>query len=162
MPIPSQIAAAAHTFQFNAGLFKKGFEGLTPEEWLRRPNDKSNHMLWIFGHVIWARGVTLGFLGSEYTKPWFPLFARGAKLDESAAYPTPEEANAAWEEVSARLTAAIEGASEEVLSKPSPPGIPSADGKVSGLVGFLANHETYHVGQVGYLRSFLGHEGVAG
>ncbi len=162
MPIPSQITDAANTFQFNAGLFKKGFDGLTREEWLRRPNDKSNHLLWIFCHAIWARGVTLGFLGSEYSKPWFPLFARGAKLDESAQYPTPEEASAAWEEVSTRLTSAMEGASEEVLSKPSPQGIPSADGKISGLVGFLANHETYHVGQVGYLRSWLGHEGVAG
>lgn len=162
MPVPSQIADAAHTFEFNAGLFKKGFDGLTPEEWLCRPNESSNHMLWIFGHVIWARGVTLKFLGVEYSRPWFPLFARGAKLDETAQYPTPEEANAAWEEVSASLAAALEGASEDVLSNPSPQGIPSADGKISGLVGFLAHHETYHVGQVGYLRSFLGHEGVAG
>ena len=162
MPIPSQITGAANSFQFNTDLFKKSLDGLTPEECLRRPNDKSNHMLWVFCHVIWARGVTLKFLGTEYSQPWFPLFARGAKLDESAQYPTPEEANAAWEEVSAHLASALEGASEGVLSKPSPQGIPSADGKISGLVGFLANHETYHVGQVGYLRSFLGHDGVAG
>ena len=28
--------------------------------------------------------------------------------------------------------------------------------------GFMAFHETYHVGQTSYLRRWLGHEGVAG
>ncbi|MGA3345052.1 MAG: DinB family protein [Terracidiphilus sp.] len=162
MPIPSQIANAANSFQLNADLFKKSTDGLTAEEWLRRPNDKSNHILWIFGHVIWARGVVLKFLGSEYSQPWFPLFARGAKLDEAAVYPTPEEATAAWQEVSAQLATAMEGVSEDVLSKQGPPGIPSPDGKVSGVVNFLAHHETYHVGQTAYLRSWLGHGGIVG
>lgn len=162
MPIPSQIASPANSFKMNADLFNKSLAGLTAEEWLRRPNDKSNHLLWIFGHVIWARGVTLNFLGSEYSKPWFPLFARGAKLDDSAAYPTPEEASAAWQEVSAKLTAAMESVQEDVLSKPGPNGIPSPDGKVSGVVAFLAHHETYHLGQAAYLRCWLGHEGIAG
>jgi hypothetical protein len=162
MTIPSQIASAAFTFGQNTGLFKRSFEGLTAEEWLRRPNESSNHLLWIVGHVVWARSVTLGFLGSAWTTPWLPLFARGAKLVDSAEYPTPEEATLAWREVSARLTTAMEEASEDALSKPSPERIPSADGKVSGLVGFLAYHETYHVGQAAYLRRWLGHDGVAG
>ena len=162
MPVAHQIANAAYSFQFNDGLFKKGIEGLTPEEWLRRPNDSSNHLLWIAGHVIWARGLAIGFLGSEWSRPWLPLFARGAKLDASAGYPSPEEAALAWQEVSGRLAEAMEGATEETLSKPSPEGIPSADGKIGGLIGFLAYHETYHVGQVAYLRSWLGHTGVAG
>ncbi len=42
------------------------------------------------------------------------------------------------------------------------PGPPSADGKLSGTVNFMALHETYHVGQVAYVRSFLGHAGVMG
>lgn len=162
MPFPSQIANAAHSFQMNDDLLKKGFEGLTPEEWLRRPNDSSNHLLWIAGHVIWARGRVLEFLGTEWSRPWLPLFSRGAKLVDSAEYPTPQEATLALQEVTAALTAAMEGASEETLSKPAPERIPSADGKISGLVGFLAYHETYHVGQVAYLRSWLGHGGVAG
>ncbi len=162
MPVPSSIAAAAVSFQQNSDLLRKSFEGLTAEEWLRRPSDSSNHLLWIAGHVIWARGVVLGFLGAEWSRPWLPLFARGAKLDDSAEYPTPEEAALAWREVSARLATAMEEVSEDTLSKPSPERIPSADGKITGLVGFLAYHETYHVGQAAYLRRWLGHDGVAG
>jgi len=49
-----------------------------------------------------------------------------------------------------------------VLSAPPPGKLPSFDGKISGSVAFLAFHETYHVGQAAYLRTWLGHEGVAG
>ena len=35
-------------------------------------------------------------------------------------------------------------------------------GKVSGFIGVLAWHETYHVGQIAYLRSWLGLSGVFG
>jgi hypothetical protein len=162
MPVPTQIAYAAYNYQLNAGLLKKSFDGLTPEEWLRRPSESSNHLLWIVGHVVWARGALLGFLGSPWSTPWLPLFARGAKLDPSAAYPTPQQAALALEDVSARLTAALEAATEESLSQPSPERIPSADGKIAGLVDFLSFHDSYHVGQAAYLRCWLGHDGVAG
>ena len=68
----------------------------------------------------------------------------------------------AWEEVSARLSAAVEEVSEDTLFAQSPERIPSANGKISGLVNFLANHETYHLGQVAYLRCWMGHTGIAG
>jgi uncharacterized damage-inducible protein DinB len=162
MPIPSQIASAAVDYQLNTEQLNKCIEGLTAEEWLRQPNDHSNHILWIVGHVIWARARALKFLGTEWSKPWFPLFARGAKLVTAADYPPPEEFAAAWRELTAAFNAGLEAVTEETLSKPGPERPPSADGKVSGVVYFFARHETYHIGQLAYLRCWLGHEGVAG
>ena len=162
MPTVSQLSNAAFCFQLNNRMLKKGFDGLSHEDWLRRPSESSNHLLWIMGHAIWARGNALRFLGTEWSLPWLPLFARGAKLDDSAEYPTPEQVMLAWQDVSAHLTAALEQVSEDVLSAPSPEGIPSADGKVSGLMDFFAYHDAYHLGQVAYLRCWLGHGGIAG
>ena len=68
----------------------------------------------------------------------------------------------AWDESCARLGAAMESVSEEALAAPATSGPPSADGKVSGIVNFLAYHETYHIGQASYLRGWLGHPGVMG
>jgi uncharacterized damage-inducible protein DinB len=161
MPVPGSIAIAAVSFNQNADFLKMILEGLSDEEWVRRPSG-ANHLLWIVGHVCWARGTVLNRLGEDWSKPWFSHFGRGAKLDESAAYPTPKEAMLAWDESSVRLNAAMESVSEDVLAAPSTQGPPSADGKVSGVVNFLAYHETYHLGQVSYLRSWLGHPGVMG
>src|ERR1035437_1203062 len=73
MPVFPSIASAAYSFTTSEGLFNKSFEGLSAEEWQRRPNASSNHMLWVAGHVIWARAAVLGMLGQPWTQPWFHL-----------------------------------------------------------------------------------------
>lgn len=162
MPVAPQIANAAYSFHVNEKLLNDSAAGLTADEWLRRPNDSSNHLLWIVGHILWARGRVLHFLGIEWSSSWIDLFARGAKIVAPAQYPKPEVILLALQELSSRLKLELESAAGDTLSKPSPQGIPSADGKVSGLVNFFAHHETYHVGQAAYLRSWLGHGGVRG
>ena len=156
------IASAAYSFTTSAGLFNESFEGLSAEEWLRRPNGSSNHMLWIAGHVIWARAAVLGMLGQPWTQPWFPLFTRGSKTVEASEYPAPEEMVKSFAEVSTRLTAALESATAETLSAPAPERIPSADNTLAGTILFLAHHDAYHLGQAAYIRAWLGHGGIVG
>lgn len=162
MPVASQIAHAAGGFNFNAALFEKSIEGLTPEEWQKCPGDSSNPMIWIAGHIVWARSRALDFLGTKWSRPWLAQLGRGEKIADPAQCPSPEEVLLAWQDVKAALNAAMEGASEETLSAPSPPGPPTFDGKLSGLLSFLAIHESYHVGQAAYVRRWLGHGQIAG
>jgi uncharacterized damage-inducible protein DinB len=156
------IAGAADTFRFNNGFLAKSVQDLTPEDWLKRPNGTANHIAWIVGHVIWTRKALLGRLGSEWSTPWLGMFARGAQVEEGAAYPSPDTLLDAWRDVSGALAAALENVPEEVLAQPAKKGPPSSDGKESGIVAFLAWHETYHVGQVSVLRSWMGHKGLMG
>lgn len=163
MPVPACIEHAAQDYRFNNGFLLNTVKDLSPEEWLRRPNDGSNHIAWIVGHVIWARKAVLSKLGTEWSTPWLGLFARGNKLDDSATYPSSDTLIDAWKEVGEVLNSALENASDEALGcAVNPPGPPSADGKVSGQVRFLAWHETYHVGQVSLIRGMMGHKGLMG
>ena len=160
MPIATQIAPAAGAFKMNAQMLAKSYDGLSAEEWQRRPNDTSNCILWIAGHLVWARSRAISSLGSTWSRPWLDLFARGAKPVDPAQYPSHDEILSAWTDVSDSLHAAMENATDEVLALPAPQ--PSTDGKISGLVGFLSFHETYHVGQVALLRCWLGRKGIVG
>ena len=163
MPAPAAIALAAQEFRINNNFAIKFVEDLSPEEWLVRPDGCVNHAAWIMGHVIWARKSVLARLGTEWSAPWLGLFARGEKLDDSTAYPSPETLTHAWQEVATALEGALENASDELVAQPAPkPGPPSADGKLSGTVGFLAWHETYHLGQLSYLRGLLGKKSLMG
>jgi len=162
MPVPDSIAVAAESFRQNTHFVKKNVEGFSDEEWLRRPGGTGNHALWSVGHVAWARSAVLKRLGDDWGKPWLSLCGRGARCEDSVAYPTPEEAMQAWSESSTRLKAAMESASPDLLATPVSQGPPSADGKLSGVVNFMAFHETYHVGQLAYVRSLLGHAGAMG
>jgi hypothetical protein len=162
MPVASQIAHAAGSFNFNAGLFEKSIEGLTPEEWQKCPGDTSNPMIWIAGHIVWARSRALDFLGTKWSRPWLAQFGRGEKPVDHAQCPSSEEVLLAWQDVKTELNAAMENASEETLCAGCPPGPPTFDGKLSGLISFLALHESYHVGQAAYVRRWLGHGQIAG
>jgi uncharacterized damage-inducible protein DinB len=157
------MEVASNSFNLNSGFLKQGLAGLSDAEWLTRPNDHCNHILWIVGHLAYSRSMVLARLGGTWSKPWMHLYARGAKCVESPEAPTPTEMMETWDESCARLNVALEAASDELLDMPAPkPGPPSADGMLCGTVNFMALHETYHVGQCAYIRSLLGKPGVMG
>jgi hypothetical protein len=162
MSVPAVIATAAENYRFNSDFLGKMVGELSPEEWLRRPDGKCNHIAWIVGHVVWTRQRLLARLGTEWSQPWLGMFARGGKCEDDAAYPSSGALLDAWREISGVLAGTLDNVSEEALARSAANGPPSADGKVSGVVSFLAIHETYHIGQASYLRGWLGHKGLMG
>ncbi len=162
MPVPAVIATAAENYRFNSRFLKQTVSDLSPEEWLKRPSENTNHIAWIVGHMAFCRSRVLHFMGTEWTQPALEIFGRGKKLMEDSAYPSPESLLSTWSEAGHAMAAALESVSEDLLSKPATEGPPSLDGKVSGIVSFMAIHETYHLGQASYLRSWMGHKGVMG
>jgi len=142
-------------FKTNTDLFKRTIQGVPPDRLFARPGDDSNHLMWIAGHVVVHRALVLKILGQEWAAPWEGLFVRGSKLMAPEQYPGIEEIMQAWDDVSGRLASSLAGASPEALAQPVSKG-PTLDGKISGKIAFLSFHESYHVGQMAYLRKWLG------
>jgi uncharacterized damage-inducible protein DinB len=156
MPVAPEFVTTAHIFKRNEAMLAKAIEGLSGEQWTCRPRESSNCALWILGHVVWARSRALKLLGVSWTAPWLTHFERGSKPEDAAQYPSCDEVLAAWKELSASLPPALEAATAEAMAAAAPPPSPSFDGTVGGMVSFLAMHETYHVGQVVYVRHLVG------
>ena len=85
MPIPSVVASAAENYRFNSRFLKQTVSDLSPDEWLKRPGDSTNHITWIVGHMALCRSRVLPFMGAEWTQPALEIFGRGAKLQEDSA-----------------------------------------------------------------------------
>ena len=147
-------------FKTNTGLVMKATEGIPSEQWLLKPGESSNHLMWMMGHLIWSRGNILRTLGTDWKLSWAKQFARGMEPEEIREYPKAEEVRRVWGDLAERLSACLSSTPAEVMAKPHDK--PTFDGKVSGFVAFLAFHETYHVGQVSYLRKWLGHDALVG
>jgi uncharacterized damage-inducible protein DinB len=163
MPIPAVIAPTALNYQFNSKTLRESVSDLSPDEWLRSPDDKLNHIVWIVGHMAYCRGRILHFIGTEWAPPELnELFNRGSKLQPGSVYPSPEWLLNTWSESGHAMAHAFENISENLLAQPATQGPPSLDGKLSGMLGFMAIHETYHLGQISYLRGWLGHKGLMG
>lgn len=163
MPVSSVIATAADSFRLNQHFVDGAVKDLSDEEWLRRPSATSNHAAWIVGHLVWSRKAIAARLGHEWSKPWLNKFARGVKLEDGAPFPSRQELLDAWQESAGMLEGLLGSVADSVLAQPAPnPGPPSADGKMSGFVNFMACHETYHAGQLAYICTLLGHKGPMG
>ena len=151
------LTNVASIFKANTDIINKAIGDVAPEDWFRQPGEDSNHLLWLMGHLIVHRGRTLNFLGKDWDVAWRSLFARGAERIDDGEYPPVEEMRNAWSQVSADLAEALRNTSAEELAKAAPAGPPSFDGKLGGTVAFFAFHDTYHTGQVSYLRKWLGY-----
>jgi hypothetical protein len=153
----TDLQTLTNQFKFNDGIYERTTRGIPPEQWLIQPGQESNHLLWVVAHAAVTRAVGVHLLGGEWSAPWQNLFTRGQERGDSSCYPSVGEVQQGWSDISRRLLAALPTASPERMGKPVEKGKPSIDGTVGGMLGFLCLHESYHLGQMGFIRKWLGH-----
>ncbi|MBI1353581.1 MAG: DUF664 domain-containing protein [Acidobacteria bacterium] len=152
----SAIRGAAELFAVADDLVPKALEGLDRAQLLHRPGPESNPMIWLWGHLTNTRCGLLSLLGIEHPRFHNDLFGLGSEIVSDDAYPSAEEIQAAWDDVTAKLEARFESITDAELSQPSPRQFRVADTTLRGSIWFLAWHEGTHVGQMGYLKKWLG------
>jgi uncharacterized damage-inducible protein DinB len=67
-----------------------------------------------------------------------------------------DEIRSAWRAVSAHLQEALASLAGSDLAQPNAHRFPLADSTLLGLIAFLAQHDSYHLGQLAFLRRQLG------
>jgi uncharacterized damage-inducible protein DinB len=150
-------------FKLNNGVVRTALDGLPADDFWRRPDAGGNPLGWMLGHITGSRYNLLNRLGDPAKTAWGNIFARGMPLAEVQAYPPREALLAAWQETHPRMRDAFRSVSAETLAEKLGRRIgPLEDPTVGETVTFLAFHEAYHAGQMGYVRRLLGHSGVAG
>jgi len=160
MPAATELTTAAFIFKRNQEMLAKAIDGLTAEQWNARPQGTCNSAQWLLGHIVWARSRALKLVGFTWTKPWLDLFARGSKPSETSQYPSVDEMLDAWQDLCSTFPATLEAIPQDVLTASVQQPSPSFDGTVGGMVSFLSMHESYHVGQLVYVRRILVGEGA--
>lgn len=156
------ISTLVPLFRATDQLFHQALDGITREDLLRRPHADSNPLIWVAGHALTSRSGLTRIIGGEAENPWTQLFARGAKIDDKVEYPEVSEILSRWDQVSQNLMSRLNLVDDEELSKPSPFPVPTGDKTKRGAVIFLNYHETYHIGQMAYLRKWLGYSQLVG
>jgi hypothetical protein len=147
----------------NAGLITRAVDGLTVDELARRPGPDGNPMLWIVAHLAAMRLGLLAMLGVEIERPeWAARFARGKGRPEAQGYPKVDEVLASLAATGPAIRDALARMTETQWAQPSPRRFPVEDESMRGALAFFAFHETYHVGQLAYLRRWLGYPGLVG
>jgi uncharacterized damage-inducible protein DinB len=156
------LAPIVLIFKLNAGLMKSALDGLVDRDLWQRPTDRNNPMLWVFGHVVATRAMILGMLGEPFDTGWGDLFKRGAALQDAGRYPVRQEIERIHRDVVDRLKVKLAALTDADLARAAAgPALPGAK-TLADQLAFFAFHESYHVGQLAYIRKSLGHSAVAG
>ena len=150
------IGQVAEQFRITTNLFIKAMSGVDEGRAMTRPGPVSNPLLWIAGHVTHFRSRLLTLLGVPREFPFGSQFDTGSKVGSPDAYPRPEEIVAMWEELSELLMDRLNALTEEDLAAPPSARVPTTDATLRGAIGYFSLHEAYHVGQMGYVRKWLG------
>lgn len=162
MAMDSRITASVHQFGLGTGMAHKALDDLTPEE-LRRPAEPGlNPALGVMAHLANTRCALLQMLGVERELPWEGRFGRGGAMNDPEQFPELDVVWAVWEEASTQLEQRFEELTDEELSAPAPRNFPIPDKTMRGAIYFMAYHEAYHMGQLGYLRKWLGKQSLRG
>ena len=156
------ISAISSLFHTNDQLFHRALDGIDREHLLQRPHDGSNSLIWIAGHATTSRASLTKMLGESVENPWSELFKRGATIDSNVSYPEIQEIVSLWEDVTEKLMTRLKALTDEELAQPATFPVPAGDKTQRSAIVFLNYHETYHIGQMAYLRKWLGHSQLVG
>lgn len=156
-------ASHAQLLPATATLIRRAIDGVSDDDLHRAPEPGGNSMLWIVAHLVAMRIGVFGMLGATMPRPeWAASFVRGSGAPPREAYPAPEALLALLDQTALVLAARLDAMTDAEWSAPAPRKLPVGDGSMRGALVFAAFHEAYHVGQLAYLRKWLGHGGLVG
>ena len=153
----SRIEPLVAILQTNTRLFLNCLQGVDEPAGTTRISDRTNHMAFIAVHLVDARDYLLGTLGGEQVAP-FTAYGLDAvsSIDEVEKLPSLDEVREAWEEVSRRLVGRVGEVDSSVWDAEAPTQFPVDDPTTLGMLAFLMQHDSYHIGQLAFLRKHLG------
>lgn len=147
-------------YEVNNRLFNTVLDTVAEADADKQMNDNCNCIRWNAGHLINSRFWTAQMIGIQVEDPYNGLFKHGEKYDANADYPTLEEMKQVWNDLGDRFIEELKQVSSDKLAEEPPMKFPISDQTLGGLVAFLAQHESYHIGQMGINRKFLGYEAM--
>ena len=148
-------------FNLNQRLFNNTLAGVSEEQAKERISEHNNPVTWLAAHTVWSRYLALMFLGKPVVNPYADLFDNFRAYDDSLDYPSLDEVKNEWQKVSGLLKEAIEAVSEEQLAADSSIKNPSGDFTNGGMLTFLAQHESYTIGQISFLKKYITEEAMS-
>jgi len=155
------VAPIAAILRLNTELLLNCLAGLDDAAANRRVTPATNSITFLVAHLVDSRHYLGKVIGAPLDSPLADLLAGARSLEDLAALPDLAALIAAWERIAAHLAVHIERLDTPALAAAAPDRLPGGDGSVLGALTFLAQHETYHLGQLGLLRRQIGYPAMS-
>ena len=153
----SRLAPLADVFRLNTRLLINCLDGLSDDDARGSPVPGVNSAAFVAAHLVDARHGLLAMLGRAQQNPLAAALANARGMADVEALPRLGQLVSAWRSVGLALDACLADLDPSALDEPAPRNFPIDDRSMLGVVAFLAQHDSHHVGQVALLRRALGY-----
>ena len=148
-------------FNLNERLFINALAAVTDEQAKQRLSDHNNPLNWLATHTAWARYNMAGLLGQAVENPYNGYFEGFKPFEESMKFDPIEKIKEEWNKASVLLRTGLATVTETHLAAEGPFKNPAGDQTIAGTIAFLAQHESYDIGQMALLKKFLTKEAMS-
>lgn len=145
----------------NERLFVNALAGVSDEQARQRISAHNNPLNWLATHTVWARYNMAALLGKPANNPYNGMFEKFKAFDESMQFDSLEKIKSEWMHASTLIREGMNSVTEEHLDGDAPFKNPTGDFTMGGTIAFLAQHESYDIGQMGLLKKFLTKEAMS-
>lgn len=157
---PSVTSILSQQFDLIYRTAEANLAGMTREHSLVQPEPAGNCANWELAHLVQVQNSVLLVLGGDpfWTDSRLPRIGVPPVTDESDAFDW-DGMKEAWTNSRDQVIGAIERQSDESWATP----LPSPFGGTvtrAEMISLLANHQPYHIGQLGLLRRLVGLDGA--
>jgi hypothetical protein len=157
----SPLQQAGLIFNLNSRLFLNALAGISEEQAKVRISDHNNPVSWIAAHTIWARYNACEMLGKPVKNPYESRFENFKPYDSSVNYGTLAQSKEEWLKAADLLHEALAEVTEEHVTADCPLKTPIGDFSFGGTITFFAQHESYQIGQLAFLKKYFTKEAMS-
>lgn len=129
---------------------------MTPEQAGRATTPGGNTIAFLVAHLVDTRHFAAALLGAPLPNPVARSLAEARSIAEIRDLPPLPELRTAWVAIGRHLSTALGGLDPGRLATPVEQRFPGSDGTLGGALGFLLQHDSYHLGQIAMLRRQVG------
>jgi uncharacterized damage-inducible protein DinB len=143
-------------YQLNTDLLLNCLEGLSDREAQTRLEAGGNSIAFLAAHLTDSRHFLAGRLDHPLPNPLARYLEDVRSIDDLSEWPSLDELRSEWLRISAHLQTVLSEMTGDELTEPNTHRFPVEDTSRLGMIAFLVQHDSYHLGQVAFLRRQLG------
>ena len=156
-----QIAPLHAILELNTDLLLNCLDDLSDEEARRQLAGGGNTVAFLAAHLTDTRHFLAQRLGRPLANPLSRYLAEASSIDDIVEWPSLADQRKWWVDVSRHVCTVVAARTGEGLRRQNVHRFPMEDSTELGLIAFLVQHDSYHIGQLGYLRRQLGRPAMA-
>jgi uncharacterized damage-inducible protein DinB len=154
--VEARLAPLYAIFKLNSSLFLNTLVDMDDDQASWRPTEQTNSAAYLALHLVDTRYFMATHIGLTLVNPFAALLKEARSIRDLRTLPRLDEVRAAWKAVTGETRVKFGQMTDAHLNVIASAKLPTDDETTLGMLSFLMQHESYHIGQLGLLRKQMG------